>query len=70
VKAAAVDLNADGRPDLRVEFRIDQLHFGDIDIVTDVWGQTRGGMQFSGSVLVRDPVTSARLQQWPLWNES
>jgi len=53
VNATVVDLNDDGRPDLRVEFRIDRLRFADIDIVADLWGETRSGLQFSGSDLVQ-----------------
>jgi hypothetical protein len=48
-----VDLNGDGRKDLRVEFRRDRLTFTAIDAVADVWGETQGGVPFSGSDVVQ-----------------
>lgn len=53
VRADVVDLNGDGRPDLKARFRVDRLQFSPIDVVADVWGETLGGLQFSGSDLVQ-----------------
>jgi hypothetical protein len=48
-----VDVNADGRPDLVVEFRRDKLPLNVKDIIVDVWGSTRGGGAFAGSDVVQ-----------------
>jgi len=51
-EAAVTDVNGDGRDDLIVEFRIDELHLDSAAIVVDLWGQTPGGAVFTGSDLV------------------
>ena len=53
LRPRAIDLNGDGRLDLLVEFWMDTLTFGPDDIAADLWGQTRRGVQFSGSDLVQ-----------------
>lgn len=47
------DVNGDGRDDLLVEFRVDELRLDSVTIVVDLWGQTRGGVAFTGSDLVQ-----------------
>ena len=53
VDAQTVDLDGDGRLDLLVKFRRDRLYFTALDVVADVWGQTRGGVAFTGSDVIQ-----------------
>jgi hypothetical protein len=53
IRSRLADLDGDGRMDLQIAFPVNRLRFTDIDIVADLWGQTRRGVPFAGSDVVQ-----------------